>query len=121
MLLISQLSKMTGVPVHTIRYYEKYGLFKGKKDPHVSSNNYLRYNEEDVDKLELIKEAKDLGFSLSEMKSLIDAWYGRRLSVEKKTDILLDKIKEIDGKIAHLKRMKKMLGKAIAEVRREEC
>lgn len=30
-LLISQLSKATGIPAHTIRYYEKFGLFRGKK------------------------------------------------------------------------------------------
>ena len=99
MLLINQLSKKTDVPVHTIRYYERFGLFEGKKDAAVKSNNYAWYDDNVVEKLELIKEAKEVGFTLSEIKELLDAWHGNQLSVEQKKQVLLNKIKEIDGKI----------------------
>lgn len=68
MLLISQLAKQTGIPVHTIRYYERYGLVKGKKDSSVKSNKYSYYDEEVIEKLELIKEAKESGFVTSSSK-----------------------------------------------------
>lgn len=121
MKLISQVAKLSETPTHTIRYYERYGLFKGKKDPHKTSNNYTYYDEEVLDKLELIKEAKTIGFSLAEIKRLVDAWYGKRLSVEKKKEILAAKSREIDQKIAHLKNMKKMLSEAAKYVEKEEC
>jgi MerR family transcriptional regulator, copper efflux regulator len=121
MLLISQLAKQTATPVHTIRYYEKYGLFKGKKNTTVKSNNYTWYDEEVVDKLELIDEAKAIGFSLSEIKTLIDAWYSKRLSMEKKKEVLENKIKEIEAKIAQLKNVKKLIREGIREVEEGLC
>lgn len=121
MKLISQLSKETGTPVHTIRYYERYGLFRGKKNPAVTSNNYTWYEEEVVEKLELVQEAKKIGFSLSEIKVLIDAWHSKRLSVEKKKEILLAKIREIDERILHLKAMKKLIHEGIKSVENEGC
>lgn len=121
MKLISRLSKETGIPVHTIRYYERYGLFRGKKDPNVTSNNYTWYDDDVVEKLELIQEAKTIGFSLSEIKMLIDAWHSKRLSIERKREILQNKITEIDARIVHLKTMKKMIAEGIKEVERNNC
>lgn len=121
MKLISQLSRETGTPVHTIRYYERYGLFRGKKNATTTTNNYTWYEEEVVEKLELIQEAKKIGFSLSEIKTLIDAWHSKRLSVEKKKEILNAKIREINDRIAHLKSMKKLIHQGIKDVENNEC
>lgn len=121
MKLISQLAKETGVPIHTIRYYEKYGLLKGKKDAAMKSNNYSWYDDETAEKVELIKEAKMIGFTLAEIKKLLDAWHGRRLSPDKKIEILHAKLKEIDDKIYHLKAMKKLIVDGIKDVEQLEC
>ena len=121
MKLINQLSKETGTPIHTIRYYEKYGLFKGKKDASIRTNNYTWYDDEVVEKLELIKEAKAIGFRLAEIKKLIDAWYSKRLSVEKKKAVLLQKMVEIDDKIQQLEAMKKMIEEGIRDVELYNC
>lgn len=121
MKLISQLAKETGIPIHTIRYYENYGLFKGKKNENVKSNNYTYYDDEVVEKLELIKEGKAIGFTLSEMKKLIDAWHSKKLSPEKKIEVLNDKIIEIDNKICQLKQVKKWLVEGVKEVENGEC
>ncbi len=121
MKLISQLSKATNTPIHTIRYYEKYGLFKGKKDTSVKSNNYTWYDDEVVEKLELVKEGKAIGFTLSEMKKLIDAWHSKKMTPEKKKEVLLVKINEIEEKIKHLKQVKKLLIEGIKEVENGDC
>lgn len=120
-MLINQLAKKTETPIHTIRYYENYGLFKGKKMEDVTSNNYSYYDEDVVEKVELIKHAKELGFSLSEIKTLIDAWYNEQLSVSEKKEILEAKIKEIDEKIRHFKEMKKLILEAIDDVENLKC
>lgn len=121
MKLINQLSKETGTPIPTIRYYEKYGLFKGKRDATVKSNKYAYYDHEVVEKLELIKEAKEIGFTLSEIKILVDAWHSKRLSVDRKKEILQSKIAEIDEKIRHLKQVKKMIAEYMVDVEQLRC
>src|SRR3954471_23825790 len=101
-MLISQLSKKTQVPVHTLRYYEKYGLIKGKKRTTESSNNYTYYDEKNIDKVELIEEGKSIGLSLSEIKELIDVWYNKRISNQRRLDILKKQKVTLSGKISQL-------------------
>lgn len=120
-MLISELSKRTGLSTHTLRYYENYGLFNGVTDEKVKTNNYKQYDESLVEKIELIKEAKEIGFTLSEIKKLLDSWFSKRLSVEKKVEVLEIKIKEIDGKIRQLKQVRKFLVEGIEEVRNGDC
>lgn len=121
MKLISQLSKETNTPIHTIRYYENYGLFQGQKDAATPSNNYSYYGQEVSDKLAIIRDAKALGFTLSEIKILIDAWYTKKLSIEERQQVLRSKITEIDKKIAQLREMKKRVAEMISYVAKDEC
>ena len=120
-MLINELSKRTGLSIHTLRYYENYGLFKGTTDEKVKTNNYKQYDESLVEKIELIVEAKAIGFTLSEIKDLLDSWFNKRLSIEKKVDILEGKIKEIDGKIRQLKQVRKFLVDGIVDVKNGDC
>jgi len=50
-MLINELSKKTGISIHTIRFYEKSGLIEGKQDESVKSNNYFHYDEVTIEKL----------------------------------------------------------------------
>lgn len=121
MKLINQIAKETGLPVHTIRYYERLGLYRGKRKSAVNTNSYKYYDEEIVEKLQLINDAKELGFTLTEIKTLLDAWYQKQLSVEKKREILQTKQKEIDLKIRQLKRMRKQISLYLASDDLDEC
>ena len=120
-MLINELAKRTGLSIHTLRYYENYGLFKGATDEKIKTNNYKHYDESLVEKIELILEAKEIGFTLSEIKDLLDSWFNKQLSVEKKVDILEGKIKEIDGKIRQLNQVRKFLVDGIVDVRNGDC
>jgi MerR family copper efflux transcriptional regulator len=109
-MLINELSKRTGITAHTIRFYEKSGLIKGKRLEDVKSNNYFHYDEETVEKLNLIKGAKSIGFTISEIANLIDAWYNKKLSVQKiKLSVCDEKLLSIENKIKELKQMQKLL------------
>ena len=67
-LTIGKLSKMAGVTNDTVRFYERCGLI----DPAGrSESNYRLYHEDDAVRLRFIKRAKELGFSLNEIKSLL--------------------------------------------------
>ncbi|MCS7464499.1 MerR family transcriptional regulator [Paenibacillus doosanensis] len=66
---IQELAKKMGLSVHTIRFYEKEGLFDSR---HVQreKNNYRHYSDEAVERLQMIKKFQGLGCSLAELKEI---------------------------------------------------
>lgn len=115
-MLINELSKRTGITVHTIRFYEKSGLIKGKRDESVKSNKYFHYDEETVEKLELIIKAKSIGFTISEISQLMDAWYSNKMTINDKLALLDEKLLSIEYKIKQLKEMKKTISQFEKEI-----
>src|SRR5688572_4459017 len=109
MKLISQLSKETGVPVGTIRFYEKAGLFSGVKKKDVTTNNYVYYDQDVVEKIRFIKMAKAVGFTLAEIREVVDAWYKKQFNKNARLRVLDKKLVQLDEKIAELKAMKKQI------------
>jgi MerR family copper efflux transcriptional regulator len=120
-MLINELSKRTGVSAHTIRFYEKSGLIKGSRDEAVSSNNYFHYDDESVERLEFINEAKSVGFTIREIAQMIDAWYTNRYAKEDKLAILEEKLKTLDAKIKEIKMMKKTISEFKDDVLNDRC
>jgi MerR family copper efflux transcriptional regulator len=68
-LTIGQLSKLTGVPTKSIRYYEEVGILP---PPQRSESRYRLYSETDVRRLELVRRARLLDMSLSEVRELVE-------------------------------------------------
>ena len=68
MFTIGEISARVGVKVPTIRYYEKMGLLA---EPSRSSGNQRRYSQKELEQLGFIKHARDLGFPLDTIRSLI--------------------------------------------------
>src|ERR1700686_1631357 len=68
---IEQVATRTGLTKRTLRYYEEVGLLLPTER---TEGNYRRYNEEDIQKLERIKNLRDLlGFSLNDIRELLEA------------------------------------------------
>jgi MerR family transcriptional regulator, copper efflux regulator len=106
MLSIGQVAKKTDISIETLRFYERSGLIP---EPPRKESGYRQYPEEIVPVLRFIKNAKDLGFTLAEIKELLSlrcAPDGTKADVRKKT---MEKIAELDRKILLLNRMKKSL------------
>ncbi len=120
-MLINELSKRTGIAIATIRYYENMGLVWGNTVPDVKTNNYKRYNEEMVERLGIIIDAKELGFTLSEIKELLHVWHSDSSSREEKAEIFRTKISAIDDKIRQFKKVKKRLEQFVVELEKGEC
>lgn len=120
-MLIHELSKKTGLTAHTIRYYEKSGLIKGKRKEGITSNNYFHYDEKTVERLELIGYAKAVGFTLSEIAQLIDAWYNEQFTIAEKIAILDNKLLSIDEKIKQLEEMKNLIAEFKQDIETENC
>ncbi|GGD53033.1 MerR family transcriptional regulator [Pseudoxanthomonas indica] len=65
---IGQLARLAGVPIDTVRYYERQHLLPA---PARSAAGYRRYEEGDVLLLNFIRRAKALGFTLEEIRDLL--------------------------------------------------
>jgi len=65
---IGAMSKVTGVKVPTIRYYEDIGLLP---EPGRNAGNQRRYDQAGMDALGFIKHARDLGFTLEDIRALM--------------------------------------------------
>ncbi len=120
-MLINEIAKITGVSAHTIRFYEKSGLIEGKRDESITSNNYFHYDEETIEKLEFISDAKSVGFTIREIGQLIDAWYNNRFSKEEKLSILDEKLHSLEQKMKEIKEMKKQLDAFKKDVLNDKC
>lgn len=66
---ISELSRKTGIPAQTIRYYEQLGLLHPTKR---TETGYRLYSDEDSERLRFIQQAKLFGLTLEEIKQLVD-------------------------------------------------
>ena len=120
-MLINELSKRTGVSIHTLRYYENYGLISGSTDEAVVSNNYKQYDEILIEKVEWIVQAKKAGFTLAEIKKSLNEWFSGKLGTDRKIEIVQGKIKEVDSKIRELKQVRKFLVESLKEVENGNC
>jgi MerR family copper efflux transcriptional regulator len=108
---IGKVAKGAAVGVETVRFYEREGLIE--KPPRRDSG-YRAYPADTVDRVRFIKRAKELGFSLKEIKELMalriapGATCGQ---IKKRAEA---KIENIEDKISSLQRMKQALRKLTA-------
>ena len=114
MLTIGQLARSAGVGVETVRFYERQGLLD---PPERKASGYRCFDHEVVARLRFIRRAKELGFTLKEIKELLS------LRLDSKSDCAAikqraqAKIKDIDDRIDTLQRMKEALIKLTKECR----
>lgn len=66
---IGELARLTGTKAETIRYYEKIMLLRA---PERTGGNYRDYGQGDQDRLTFIRHARELGFEIAEIRSLLD-------------------------------------------------
>ena len=120
-MLINEISKITGISAHTIRFYEKSGLIEGKRDESIKTNNYFHYDEETIEKLEFISDAKSIGFTIREIGQVIDAWYNNKYTKDEKLSILDEKLHSLEQKMKEIKEMKKQIDAFKKDVLNDKC
>jgi len=111
-LTIGTVAKKAGVNIDTLRFYERQGVIV--KPPRTDSN-YRMYPEETVRRVQFVKRAQELGFSLKEIKGLLALRATRGARCEDVRRQALEKIEEIEEKIRSLEAMKVALEKLADE------
>jgi len=113
-LSIGSLSRMTDTKVETIRFYEKSGLLP---EPPRTEGNYRSYAPADLNRLSFIRRARDLGFSLDQIRVLLDLADDRSRSCEAVDEIAKEHLTEVERKIADLKALHRELDRLISQCR----
>lgn len=108
---IGDASKATGVSAKMIRHYESIGLIPAADR---RSSNYRDYAAEDVHRLGFIRRARDLGFSIEEIRELLKLWGDRDRSSRDVKTLTLGHIDELDRKIALLTEMRATLSHLVS-------
>ncbi len=103
---IGEFAKACDVSTDTLRFYERRGLLPqaGRR-----ANGYRDYGREDVARLRLIRVAKMLGFSLGEIRKLIDRVESGNVTREEVELQLRDKIDSVDAHIGQLRDLRASL------------
>ena len=103
---IGQAAQASGVSAKMIRHYEENG-FIPKAGRTVAG--YRIYRERDVHVLRFIRRARDLGFSLQEIKGLLGLWTNRRRESGDVKRMVQKHVTGLDAKIAELQAMRRTL------------
>ena len=108
------LARATGNTVRTIRFYEEEGLLKPAV---VSDGGHRRYTEDDLERLQLISDLRELGLSLCEIKSILDLRAGCRNAAEfaiRFQQVLAGHLEQAQRRLDRLKRVKKEIYDALS-------
>jgi MerR family mercuric resistance operon transcriptional regulator len=105
-LKIGQVAKLAGISVETVRFYERQGLLE---NPPRKKSGYRQYPQEAVSRICFIKKAKEVGFSLKEIKELFLLRLDSTATCENVRSRAEAKICDIEQKIQALQKMKQAL------------
>lgn len=111
---IGEVAKRSNIGIETIRYYEREGLLL---EPERRPSGYRQYDESTVERLEYIRRAKELGFTLAEVRELLELSFVAHAGCDHIRQRAEEKVADIEGKIRSLQQMKRSLGKIVAQCR----
>jgi len=105
---IAQIARQAGVGVETVRFYERRGLLA---PPERTASGYRQYEADAARRLRFIRRAKELGFTLNEIKELLFLRLDTTATCDEVRGRARAKIADIDGKVHTLNRMRETLVK----------
>ncbi len=109
-LTIGQLARQTGTKAETIRYYEKIGLLQ---PPLRSDGNYRYFSAQDQRRLSFVRRARELGFSIEQIRELIALGEQREHECSSVDDVVKAHIADIARRIRDLQALQGELQRMI--------
>lgn len=111
-LSIGELSRLTGVHIETIRYYERISILPA---PPRTAGHRRAYGQSHQRTLEFVRRARDLGFRLDEIRALLKLDGAGRASCEEARGIASFHLASVRLKRAELARLEAVLSEAVAK------
>jgi len=111
---ISEISRRSGVPATTLRFYESVGLIEASR----GLNRYRDYDEAVLERLSFIHGAKQLDLSLPEIAELLDVVEGESCTQVRETlrPKLAERLREVDERLTVLQHLRDRLADANRQV-----
>lgn len=103
---IGEAAKASGVSAKMIRHYESVGLFPQAAR---TDSGYRQYTDKEIGTLRFIRQSRDLGFSIEQIRELLGLWQNRRRSSRQVKALAQAHIEELDAKLKELQAMKATL------------
>jgi Cu(I)-responsive transcriptional regulator len=113
-LSIGELAKATGTKVETVRWYEKVGLLPA---PARTVGNYRAYGAEHLSRLSFVRRGRDLGFSLDEVRALLELADQKERDCGEVDAIARQHLADVERKIADLQKLAAELRHVIGQCR----
>jgi DNA-binding transcriptional MerR regulator len=112
LLKIGEVSKQTGVGIETLRFYERQGLLGS---PARTSSGYRMYHSSVLERLQFIKQAQVLGFTLAEIARIIAEKEAGQSPCADVREIVRRRLEELDRRLKEMQRYRKELAAALDE------
>lgn len=112
---IGEASRQTGVNIETIRYYERIGVMP---KPVRTEGGHRAYDADQVKRLAFIKRSRELGFSLAEIRALLDLVDTGSYTCSEVHDMTTKHLATVRKKVADLRRLERVLKEMTAECNR---
>ncbi len=112
---IGALASATDTRVETIRYYERIGLLP---EPARTGGNYRAYSPDHLARLSFIRRARDLGFTLDQVRALLGLADEKQKDCCDVDEIAREHLAEVDRKIADLRSLRRELNDLLGQCSR---
>jgi MerR family mercuric resistance operon transcriptional regulator len=117
LLPIGELAEMAGVNLETVRYYERIGLMPR---PERTAGGHRNYESQHVKRLSFIRRSRELGFTIDQVRGLLQLVDGRRYTCGEVQAIAFRHIAYIRRKIADLRHLEESLADLAARCKRDQ-
>jgi Cu(I)-responsive transcriptional regulator len=111
---IGELARAADTKAGTIRYYERIGLLPS---PPRTAGNYRDYSAEHVSRLTFTRRARDLGFSIEQIRALLDLADNKEESCEAVDVIAREHLADVERKLTDLSALRRELASLIGQCR----
>ena len=111
-LLIGELAAKANTTKDTVRHYEQLGLLKSRKRQ-AGSRLYTEFHPECIERIELIKSAQAIGFTLIEIKNSLNDYYDGQLDIDLQLLLTQQKLEQVKKQQANMSMMVELLSERI--------
>jgi MerR family Zn(II)-responsive transcriptional regulator of zntA len=110
-MIAHEIAELAQVKASVVRYYTRIGLLNPSRNP---ENRYHQYTPRDVKRVRFIRKAKWLGFTLKDVKTILDEADSGKSPCRKVRRIIGDRIVENQQRLKHLQQTQARMESAMA-------
>lgn len=107
---VSELAKAAQVKPDTVRFYTREGLLNPTRNP---DNNYQHYDTEDLRRLRFARKARQLGFSLAEIRAILDQADDHHSPCPMVREVFEARLAEVEQEIEQLQHLRNRMQTAL--------